>query len=344
MSRKVNTNTGQKQTFISAIILGVLALIAGGIFLVQFKFNPAVQPLASVLAVDNQNQAAPLGPIEKSLITFPTGQAPLGPLETFDASGLSDKINGKAELYLTAGFIRLLSQRFEDKTAGDVWMEVFVYDMQSTQNAFAVFSAQRREDAQPVNIGQYAYQTQNALFFVHGLFYVEIIASEVSETIQQSMRSFAEAFIAQHSIEATPAIAEKKIFPEEGLVADSVALVSADAFGYDRFDQIFTATYHLKDTELMAYISSRKTPREAQTLAFGYQEFLTTFGGETVEFNLPIASAKMIYILDTYEIVFAHGIYLAGVREAEDKQTARELAMRLFKRIKEVSDESRSRS
>jgi hypothetical protein len=342
VSQKANTNTGQKQTFISAIILGCLAVIAGGIFLVQFKFSPAVQPVASVLAVDNQNQAAPLDSTGKALITFPNGQAPLGPLETFDASGLSDKINGKAELYLTAGFIRLLSQRFEDKTAGDVWMEVFVYDMQSTQNAFAVFSAQRREDAQPVNIRQYAYQTQNALFLVHGSFYVEIIASEVSETIRQSMRSFAEAFIAQHPIEATPAIAEKQIFPEEGLVADSIALISADAFGYDRFDQIFTATYRLKDAELMAYISSRKTPREAEALAFGYQEFLTTFGGETAEFDSPIASAKMIYILDTYEIVFAHGTCLAGVREAEDKQTARELAMRLFKRIKEADPKSES--
>jgi len=344
VSRKVNTNTGQKQTFISVIILGVLAVIAGGIFFVQFKFNPAVQPAASVLAVDNQNQAAPMGSTEKSLITFPTGQAPLGALETFDASGLSDKINGKAELYLKAGFIRLHSQRFEDKTAGDVWMEVFVYDMQSTQNAFAVFSAQRRADAQTVNIGQYAYQTQNALFFVHGPFYVEIIASEVSETIHQSMRSFAEAFIAQHPFEAIPAIAEKKLFPEDGLVQDSIALVSADAFGYDRFDQIFTANYRLKDAELMAYISPRKTPREAEELAFGYQEFLMTFGGETAEFDSPIASAKMIYILDTYEIVFSHGAYLAGVREAADKQTAQELAMRLFKHIKEVSDESRPQS
>ena len=341
MSRKVNTNTGQKQTFISLAILGVLAVIAGGIFFVQFNFNPAVQPVTSVLSVDNQNQTVPMVSSEKSLILFPSGQAPLGALETFDAADLSDKINGKAELYLTAGFIRLHSQRFEDKTAGDVWMEVFVYDMQSTQNAFSVFSAQRREDAQTISIGQYAYQTQNALFFVHGPFYVEIIASEVSATIIQSMRSFAEAFIAQHPFEATPAIAEKQLFPEDGLVQDSIALVSADAFGYDHFDQIFTATYRLKKAELMAYISHRKTAQEAEELASGYYEFLTAFGGETAEFDLPIESAKMIYILDSYEIVFSHGSYLAGVRESAEKQPARELAMRLFNRIKEVSDESR---
>lgn len=344
MSRNVNTNTDQKQTFISMVILGILAVIAGGIFFVQFNFNPAVQPVTSVLSAGHQNQTVPTGSSEKSLISFPSGQVPLDALETFDAADLSNKINGKAELYLTAGFIRLHSQRFEDKTAGDVWMEVFVYDMQSAQNAFSVFSAQRREDAQTIDIGQYAYETQNALFFVHGPFYVEIIASEASEKILQSMRSFAEAFIAQHPFEAAPAIAEKQLFPEDGLVEDSIALVSADAFGYDRFDQIFTATYRLEDVELMAYISRRKMPREAQDLASGYQQFLTAFGGQAIELDLPIESAKAIYILDTYEIVFAQGAYLAGVRESTEKQPARELALRLLKRIKEVGDESRPRS
>jgi len=357
VSRKVNTNPGQKQTFISLAVLGVLTVIAVGIFLVQFNYNPAVQPVISVLPAGNQKETASDISSEKSLISYPAGQVPLGALETFDAANLSDKINGKAELYLKAGFIQLCSQRFEDKAAGNGWMEVFVYDMQSTQNAFSVFSAQRREDAQTIGIGQYAYQTQNALFFVHGPFYVEnalffvhgpfyveIIASEVSVTIMKSMRSFAEFFIAQHPFEATQAIDEKRFFPLDGLVQNSIALVSADAFGYDRFDQIFIATYRLNGAELMAYVSRRKTPREAAELASGYQKFLTAFGGETVEFDLPIATAKMIHILDTYEIVFAHDAYLAGVREAAEKQSAMELAIRLFNRIKEVNDESRPRS
>lgn len=340
MSRKTNTNPGQKQTFISLAVMGVLAVIAGGIFLVQFNYNPALRPVTSVLTADSQKEVAPDVSAAKSLISFPAGQEPLSALETFDAADLSDKINGKAELYLKAGFFRLYSQRFEDKTAGNGWMEVFIYDMQSTQNAFSVFSAQRREGAQTISIGQYAYQTQNALFFVHGPFYVEIIASEVTATIMKSMRSFAEAFIAQHGFEAPQAIDERQLFPEDGLVGDSITLVSADAFGYDRFDQIFTATYRLNDAELMAYISRRETPREAGELASGYQKFLTAFGGEAVEFDLPIEAAKMIYILDTYEIVFSHGAYLAGVREAAEKQPALELAVRLLNRIKEANPAS----
>jgi hypothetical protein len=113
--------------------------------------------------------------------------------------------------------------------------------------------------------------------------------------------------------------------------------VSTDAFGYDRFDQIFTATYKLQDRELMAYYSRRKTPREAEELAAAYSDFLMAFGGIAAESGLTIQSAKMIHILDTYEVVFSHGPYLAGVREAADKQPAQELAMQLFNRIKEAT-------
>ena len=341
MNLKVKTNAAPKQTFVSLIILGVLAVISGGVFWVQFNYNPAVQPVSSAIPSGDTRDTsvtAPPASTEKPLISSPSGQSPLTPLETFDAETLSDKINGKAELYLSAGFIRLHSQRFKDEAAGDVWMEVFVYDMQSAQNAFSVFSAQRREDARTLDLGQYAYQTQNAIFFSHGPFYVEIVASDVSETIIQSMLTFAEAFIEKHPIK-TQTIGEKELFPQEGLIQNSIALMSADAFGYDRFDQIFTATYKLNDTELMAYYSRRKTPREAQELASSYRDFLVAFGGKTDGSDLEIKTAKMIHILDTYEIVFSHGPYLAGVREAADKQPAQELAVQLFNRIKELARE-----
>jgi hypothetical protein len=331
VNQKIKTKTAPKQTLLSLMILGILVVISVGVYLAQFNTNPAVQQMAPVLKGNDKNQVAPPASSEKSLISAPPGQSPLSPAETFDAATLSDKINGKAELYLSAGFVRLHSQRFKDESDGDVWMEVFVYDMQTPQNAFSVFSAQRRDDAQTLDVAPYAYQTPNALFFVHGPFYVEVVASDIS-------LAFAETFIANHPIQ-TQTIGEKELFPEEGLIQTSISLVSADAFGYERFDQIFTATYKLRDSEFMAYYSRRKTPREAQELASSYRDFLIAFGGKTAKSDLAIKTAKMIYILDTYEIVFSHGPYLAGVREAADQQPAQELAMQLFNRIKEATGE-----
>lgn len=336
MNQKTKSKTAPQETILSLIILGILLAISIYVFIAQFSYNAAVKQMAPVLTAGDEGLETLPASAKKSLLTSPPGQLPLSPPEIFDAATLSDKINGKAELYLAAGFVELHCQRFKDENAGEVWMEVFVYDMQTPQNAFSVFSAQRRDDAQPLDIAPYAYQTPNALFFVHGPFYVEIVASDVSETIIQPMVAYAEAFIAEHPVQ-TETIGEKELFPKKGLVHTSISLVSADAFGYDRFDQIFTATYELQGSEVMAYYSRRKSPREAQELASSYRDFLTTFGGKTAESDLEINAVTMIYILDTYEIVFSHGPYLAGVREAADKQTAQELALQLFNQIKEAS-------
>ena len=187
MNQIIKTKTTPKQTLLSLVILGILVVISASVYLAQFNYNPAVQQMAPALADGQRGQTAPSASAQKSLIPSSPSQVPLSPLETFDAATLSDKINGKAELYLSAGFVRLHSQRFKDPTVGDMWMEVFVYDMQTPQNAFSVFSVQRRDDSQSLDVGKYAYQTPNAIFFVHGHFYVEIVASDISETIFQRL-------------------------------------------------------------------------------------------------------------------------------------------------------------
>jgi hypothetical protein len=89
----------------------------------------------------------------------------------------------------------------------------------------------------------------------------------------------------------------------------------------------------------MAYLSRRKSPGEAQALAESYAEFLMAYGGSAAESDLVIPSAKIIYILDTYEVVCSRGPYLLGVREADAQQPAQDLALQLYNHVKEASGE-----
>jgi hypothetical protein len=205
--------------------------------------------------------------------------------------------------------------------------------MGNGQNAFAVFSAQRRVDAESLDITQYSYRTPNALFLTHGPYYIEIIASEASERALYSMKMVAENFI-RHTVTETVAIHEQNLFPEQDLVANSIALIATDAFGYERLNQIYTAEYELNDGNIMAYLSRRQTPEEAKELAAGYRDFLITFGGQIIDMELSIREAHLVEILDTYEIFFSYGHFMAGVREAAGKEQARQLAMRLYDKLK----------
>ncbi|UCF93661.1 MAG: hypothetical protein JSW39_05745 [Desulfobacterales bacterium] len=315
------------------MILTIIATIGLGIFWTQFQYNPAILPLNSHISNAAQTSTAP------PLLDLPAGMVPLAPPEMFDSASLSDKINGKAELYLSAGFVRLRSQRFKLASSPGVWLEFFEYDMADGTNAFAVFSAQRRQDAQTLDLTPYAYRTPNALFFVRGPYYVEIIASEASEELFPPMQLLAEAFIGQTQVE-TKSIAEPALFPKEGLAADSITLIAADAFGFDRLDHVYTALYSEGDAELLAFISRRKTPQEAEELARAYHEFLITYGGQSLDADASIPGAHTVTILESYEVIFCDGPYLAGVREAEDLAQAQNLAQRLHKELQEVRDAS----
>jgi len=174
-----NKNHSRRQTYLSMVILSILLFIAVGIFITQSHLNPAVLQKITFLPEPTKDKPSSQLSPNASFVPLPEGIQPLTSTEIFDTRNLSDKINGKAELYLSAGFTRLVSQRFKDEGATDLWMEAFVYDMGTSQNAFSVFSAQRRQDAESLGLAQYAYKTPNALFLVHGRYYVEIIASKV---------------------------------------------------------------------------------------------------------------------------------------------------------------------
>jgi hypothetical protein len=323
----------RQQTLNSLAILIILTAIGCGIFLTQFDFNQAILPQDFFLPAGGKDKDLSLAPTAKSIIPLPQGMVPLSSPESFDPQTLSDKINGKAELYLSAGFVSLASQRFKDKDDSNLWIEAYIYDMGNGQNAFAVFSAQRREGAASLDLSQYAYRTQNALFLVHGPFYVEIIASEATDRAFSPMNLLAENFVSNTATQ-TVTIQEKDLFPVQGLVADSISLISADAFGFDRLNQIYTAEYELGQERLMAFLSRRQETRAAQDLASAYQKFLETFGGQNLDANLPIKDAKLVEILETYEVIFSCGPFMAGVREAASKEQAINLAQRLYEKLK----------
>lgn len=328
-----NRKYSRQQTSSSLAILFILILIGTGIFLAQFHYSPALLQKDSFLSPIAKDKDSSPTVLAESVIPLPPDMAALTSPESFDAQSLSDKIDGKAELYLAAGFISLTSQRYKDKKSSNLWIEAYLYDMGNGQNAFAVFSAQRREGAATLDLTPYAYRTQNALFLVHGSFYIEIIASEATDLAFDTMKLLAENFV-RNTVTQTVTIQEKDLFPVQGLVADSISLISADAFGFERLDQIYTAEYELGQERLMAFLSRRPEARAAQDLASAYQKFLETFGGQSLDANLAIKDAKLVEILETYEVIFSCGPFVAGVREAASKEQAMNLALQLYDKLK----------
>ena len=180
-------------------ILAVLGLIAVGLLIQQSRFNPAVIVAMRAPELKGRPQAV-AGPALAATAAFipeVAGFTPLTPTQSYGPDNLSDKIDGKAELYLSAGFKEMSCRSFGLGGSGGAHVEVFLYDMGSAPNAYAVFSGQRRPGSPTIPLTANAYATANALFFTQGQFYVEIVADRASETLQKSLEAYATALLAK---------------------------------------------------------------------------------------------------------------------------------------------------
>jgi len=324
------------ETILSLSILALLIIISMVILSAQNRFNPAVENYSP----KNIGAGAPdaIAPTDDLAIPLPTGIEAMSPAENFTPDTLSNKINGKAELYLSAGFVQLHTQRFRPVDDPGVWFEVFIYDMGKPTNAFAVYSTQRRKSVEKVALVEHAYRTANALFFITGHYYVEMIAATPGDTVPSMLIAFAENYL-EHIQEDGPSEAEtsdpKSVFPKEGLITDSVALIAKDAFGFSGLDQVYTAQYNAPDTEISLFVSLRPSPKEAKALAEAYRDFLIQFGGTEMAAtgSSPVEGLLAISIMDSYELIFSRGPYLAGVHMAEDIAHAEPLAAKMDQKL-----------
>jgi len=310
-------------------VLAVLAAIALGIYTVQSRFNPAVTAREVLAESATATESLSLADLA------PAGMQPFSPPERFGPDTLSDKINGKAELYFSAGFRSLEAQRFALATDPALWLEMFVYDMGTARNAFSVFSMQRRGDLEAGGPTLFAYATPNGRFLAHGRYYLELVGAEASDSLMTAADAMAAAFVDRIGADAAN-VTEMDLFPEEDRVPGSRSLVASDAFGITGFDQVFTAQYQHNGVGLSAYVARRESAAAARTAAETVRDFYLEYGGTSLGGPEGVA---VIDILDTIEVVLHKGRYVIGVHEAPDKKTALALAERIRKRSQEIGDD-----
>ncbi len=334
MARK-KAKVGLAQRLTGYGIIALLGLISIGLLVRQARFNPAVRlALRAPLAGRTQAASGPTAAATAALLPEVPGFIPLAPGESFGPDNLSDKIDGKAELYLPAGFKEMSCRKFGLGAADKAYVEVFLYDMGSALNAFAVFSGQRRSGAASMPLTANAYATTNALFFTQGRYYVEIVADRASETLQKSLETYAQALLAKLPAEGETKNKDRKAyFPKEGLAPDTVRLCAADTFGCEGLSNFLTGEYSLKNGKATAFVAPRDHPEQARADAKRYLDFLAANGYKQVE-SAPSGDFQVLALDNSFEIVFVQGKALAGVHDATSPAAALELAGKLQHQLK----------
>ena len=343
---------GRARSLESAIgicLLAILLLIAIAVFLRQsdvdmsrFGIDSSVLgPSSQVSEVDKREKVS-----LASLV--PQGFKTLSEMEVYIPENLYEKINGKAPLYIESYFMKLFTQRFMSEDDENLWMELFVYDMAATRNAFSVYSVQRRAQVQTLSFTnpRHHYRTDNGLYFVHGKYYVELVGSSESTKLSDAMADICRRMVGEIPVEddSKALDADLALFGVENVVPGSYKLYLANAFGYEGLTDTYTCQYKLGDQIITAFFTKCSDLEQARAKADSYYNFLIendAVAKTTANETVAGVAGKVLDFYGTTEIVFAVGPFAGGIHEAENRESAEKLAAVLINRLTDAAKAAR---
>ncbi|MFQ6035693.1 MAG: DUF6599 family protein [Sedimentisphaerales bacterium] len=334
--RRVRQKAGLESA-ISICLLVILFLIGLGIFIKQFDYDMSRFGVGAIPAGLSSQQLGVNREEKPALSSLaPAGFKTLSEAELYYPENLYEKINGKAPLYLESGFVELFTQRFISQSDENLWMELFVYDMATIKNAFSVYSVQKRADVELLPDKQFGYRTSNALYFVQGKYYVELLGSAESAELLGAMPQVAQKISSNLPVDKEAKIDELTLFATENLVPGSTKLYLTNAFGFEGLTDTFIARYKFGDESITAFLSQKDSTAEAIAAFNNYYKFLLDNGGK----ELPTTNPKIRFVdfYGTLEIVAVAGPFVFGIHEAENPQLAAKVQKRLIDKLLESTE------
>jgi hypothetical protein len=322
----------------SMLLLLVLAVIGAGILIRQNDTD--MSRFGVNLTADNPSGQSSSKSPKKSVLdaVVPEGYTTQTATETYNVDNLYEKIDGKAPLYIDSGCVELSAQRFVSKKDENLSMEIELFDMGNFRNAFSILSVQRRPDANNLSIfnSAFGYKTSNALYFIHGKYYIELVGSSVSSELSTPMISTAGKLMTLLAADKAADIPQLSLFMPENLVEGTIKLYLKNAFGFDGLSDVFAGRYKINNESITAFLSEYPDAKTAQAKSDSYYKFLIENGAKELAASNQILKNNQAKIVDFYgttEIVFATGVFIGGIHEAANRQAAENLAAGLFENL-----------
>ena len=326
--------TRRVQTLISAAALLVLAGIAAAILVGKFAHPKTAEDSADV-GVDALAEAM------ASVEHLPDLLSDAGQVERYTAENLFIPINGKAESYISKGFVALGVQEFHVGDGPDAVVTLWVYDMAEAANAFAAFSTQRRSDAVDLDLAEHAYASSGSVYLAYGRYYVEVkVSPDSSAWIADAATMLAREFVEGLAIGEGAKLEGHTLLPEADRLPGSIQLIKTDAFGFAGLDNVWLARYDVGGVSVAGYASSRANAAEAAELAASYIGFLEQLGAvEGAPDGEPPAGMVVRDLYDHTYVVIHRGRVFAGVHECADPRAAYGLGLQILAHLSERVDE-----
>jgi len=178
-------------------------------------------------------------PIESLLPKkLPEGWRQIGSPQIYTRKTLFNRINGQAELFFKYGFQKSVFALYQSKSNSKDQIELDLYDMGNTLQAFGIFSRSRSED-RSAGVGLESYLEDTSFLFCKGRYFVMLYATEANSSVLTRLAKT----VSSEITDSSPSPKEIDYFPKNGLKPGSLEYYPEGLLGYQFFKRGFQGVY-----------------------------------------------------------------------------------------------------
>ena len=188
-------------------------------------------------------------------------------VQTFDPKTLYEYINGASDAYLSCDFEELKVAEYAD--AGKGAMTADVYRHRTPAHAFGIYSAERLQSAEFLDIGVEGWIDKDALNFLTGSYYVKLSTFNTAPNERQALLAFARSLsgVLGGKGDYPPLLAA---FPSEGKKVRSERFIAGKFLGYPFLRSAFTADYDVSGKTFQLFVIDGQDPALCRTMMEEY--------------------------------------------------------------------------
>lgn len=290
---------------------------------------PSPYSMAPVAAPASARAPGPAGAL--AALNLPGWRA-LGEVEEFTPGTLYEKINGRAEQYISYDVVSLTYRGLVTED-GALFLDLYVYDMGTPERAFGIYSVERDPTAERSDLGRRGYVSGASLFLWHGTYYVQVLASDTGDALRASARTVTERLLAMLPDRGAPAPGLDAL-PRQDMVPNSEKYYAKNALGFGFLTRTWSADYRLDGAEVTLFLSTQADDAGADEVLAGYRGYLTDFGATITEGEGPDGGTALFGDMDGYyDVLLRRGTSVAGAALLEDRALAERVAADLLPRM-----------
>lgn len=238
---------------------------------ITISFIAFMAMTVSCLAADGDDMAT-------ALPVFPNWTAKSQPA-VYTPDNLYEYIDGAAEVFLGYDFEKLVSITYENEHKKSFTVDI--YHHSNDRNGFGIYSQEKPENGNFIEIGTQAYYEKGVLNFLKGKYYVKLSGYDLGEEDQEILTMVAKTVTDKLDGSGDfPVVLQ--CFPGQDKIANSERYIAQNFLGHSFMHSAFVADYQYNGKKVQVFIIETDSPSAVDEIITRYREFITK-KGEAIE-------------------------------------------------------------